>query len=247
MTEKQENTQSPFDQGYFSRNAYENVSFAKFSQYWWSNRFYANIIKRNCKKTGKALEVGCGLGHLLGWLSDRFEIIGTDINPWALEKARLNVPEGTFLEMHAEDLSACESGTFQVIVSKHVVEHLKDPEKAIAEMSRVLVSGGMFLLVTPNLDSKMRSVKKEKWIGYQDPTHISLKTPAEWLTLLKQNHLIPSRIYSDGFWDAPYVNHIPTAIQKLFFGLPGGIQAITGICFVPLRLGESLITWGYKE
>jgi SAM-dependent methyltransferase len=151
------------------------------------------------------------------------------------------------MEMPAEDLSSFASNTFQVIISKHVVEHLQAPEKAIAEMNRVLVSGGMFLLVTPNLDSKMRAVKKEKWIGYQDPTHISLKTPEQWLELLKQNHLIPARIYSDGFWDAPYVSNIPTRIQKLFFGLPGGIQAISGICFLPLRLGESLITWGYKE
>ena len=27
----------------------------------------------------------------------------------------------------------------------------------------------------------MRPRKKERWIGYQDPTHISLRPPAEWL------------------------------------------------------------------
>jgi len=247
MSDSPKTDQTPFDEGYFSRNAYEGVSFGKFSQYWWSNRFYAGLVKRNMHRNGRVLEIGCGLGHLLGWLTKGNEVVGTDINPWALEKARQNVPQGKFFEAPAEDISQFPSGSFEAIISKHVVEHLKDPEKAISEMSRLLAPGGLFLLVTPNLDSHMRAVKKEKWIGYQDPTHISLKTPTAWLDLLNKNNLIPKRVFSDGFWDAPYVSHIPASLQKLYFGLPGGLQAISGVCFVPLAHGESLITWGYKR
>jgi len=39
----------------------------------------------------------------------------------------------------------------------------------------------------------------------------------------------------------PYVRRVPPVLQKLFFGLPGGIQAVTGIPFLPLQWGESLI------
>jgi len=193
------------------------------------------------------LEVGTGLGHLLLWLTDRYQTVGTDINPYALEAARRNVPQAEFLEQSAEDLNAFADGSFQILIAKHVVEHLPEPEKAIAEMSRVLAPGGLLVLATPNLDSPMRQRKKEKWIGYQDKTHISLKPPAEWLGLLKKYDLQPRKVFSDGFWDAPYMGWIPTRLQKLLFGFPGGLQAILGWSIIPTWLGESLIVLAYKR
>jgi SAM-dependent methyltransferase len=231
----------PFDQDYFQRGPYAQVSFRKYSQYWWSNRFYARLVSRHVPSGGRVLEIGCGMGHLLTWLEKDHQVFGSDINAWALEQARKNVPQGDFALLSAEDLSAYPAAFFQVVVAKHVVEHLPHPEQAIAEMSRVLAPGGLLLLATPNLDSPMRLRKKEQWIGYQDPTHISLKPPAEWLALLRQHLLAPDKVFSDGFWDAPYVRGLPVKLQKLIFGLPGGLQAVFGWSIIPLRWGESLI------
>ncbi len=236
----------PYDESYFKTEAYAEVSFKRFSQYWWSNRFYARLVSRYGPRNGRLLEVGCGLGHLLGWLTNRYRVFGTDINLWALTQARLNVPQGRFALLSAEDLGAFSDGVFQVAVAKHVVEHLQEPERAIAEMSRVLDKKGLLILATPNLASPMRELKKEKWIGYKDPTHISLKTPEEWVEILRINNLIPRRIISDGFWDAPYLPLIPARLQKLLFGLPGGLQAILGWGIIPLRMGESMIVLAEK-
>jgi len=93
----------------------------------------------------------------------------------------------------------------------------------------------------------MRGVKKENWIGYKDKTHISLKPPAIWLELINEQGLRPIRLFSDGFWDAPYVPGIPAALQKLFFGAPGGLQAILGWSIIPLRMGESMIVLAKKR
>ena len=230
-----------FDEKYFHSGPYARVSFKKFSQYWWSNRFYALLARKHGPDHGRVLEIGCGLGHLLTWLVDRYQVVGSDINEWALEQARKNVPQGEFLSQSAQDLGAFKDNSFQIVIAKHVVEHLPEPEQCIAEISRVLVPGGLLLLATPNLDSPMRSRKKGHWIGYQDPTHISLKTPAAWLLSLQQNQLQPQKIFSDGFWDAPYLPFIPAMLQKLIFGLPGGLQAVMGWSIIPLRMGESLI------
>lgn len=237
----------PFDETYFHTGPYARVSYDRYSQYWWSNRFYARLALRHGPRSGRVLEVGCGLGHLLTWFGNRYEVFGTDINPSALAEAQKNAPNGQFSLSSAEDLSAFENASFQILIAKHVVEHLPNPETGISEMSRVLAPGGLLVLATPNLDSPMRKWKAERWIGYQDPTHISLKTPAEWLVNLKKYRLEPRRVFSDGFWDAPYLPLIPSRLQKLLFGAPGGLQAILGWSIIPLQMGESLIVLAIKQ
>ena len=236
----------PFDREYFHSGPYAKVSYGRFGQYWWSNRYYARLAQRHGPRQGRVLEVGCGLGHLLTWLTGRYQVVGTDVNAWALDEARRNVPQGQFFELSAQDMHPLEDTSFQIVIAKHVVEHLPQPEQALVEFSRLLVPGGLLLLATPNLDSPMRPRKKERWIGYQDPTHISLRTPAEWLAGLRAVGIQPRRVFSDGFWDAPYLPVIPARLQKLFFGLPGGLQAVFGWSILPLRMGESLIVLADK-
>ena len=72
-----------FDKDYFHSARYAEVSFNKYSQYWWSNRYYALLARKHGPKSGRALEIGCGLGHLLGWLTESHEIFGVDVNEWA--------------------------------------------------------------------------------------------------------------------------------------------------------------------
>ena len=236
----------PFDEDDFRRGPYASVSFEKYSQYWWSNRFYATLALRYGPPSGRVLEVGCGLGHLLTWFAPPYKVFGTDINSWALEQARQTMPDGSFLVVSAEDLGAFTNASFQIVIAKHVVEHLPHPETAIREMSRVLSPGGLLVLATPNLASPMRSWKKDRWIGYQDPTHISLKQPEVWLAYLRAHKLQPFKVFSDGFWDAPYLPVVPTKVQKLLFGAPGGLQAVLGWSIIPLRMGESLIVLAKK-
>jgi len=44
----------PFDETYFKRAAYANVSFDRFSQYWWSNRYYAGLARQHGEGCGHA-------------------------------------------------------------------------------------------------------------------------------------------------------------------------------------------------
>src|SRR6266542_482359 len=135
----------------------------------------------------------------------------------------------------------------EVTFAKYIVEHLPDPQKAIQEISRVTEKGGTLILATQNLDSLLKPWKGEKWIGYQDPTHIALKRPAEWLSLIEAAGFQLRKVFSDGFWDVPYIRFVPKPIQKLFFGSLGGLQAITGLIFLPMRWGESIIVIARKK
>jgi hypothetical protein len=73
---------------------------------------------------------------------------------------------------------------FNVVIIKHIVEHLPDPRKRSGDRARDRTRRDL-ILATPNLDSLLKPWKGDQWIGYQDPTHISLKRPAEWLSLIE--------------------------------------------------------------
>jgi SAM-dependent methyltransferase len=235
-----------FDETYFKTNTYEKVSFGRFSQYWWSNRFYAILARRYARRGGRMLEIGCGLGHLAGQLSGYFRAYAMDVNLWALEQARGTQAGVNFLHAGAERVPF-EKESFDLVIIKHVVEHLEDPILAIREIGRLLAPGGVLILSTPNLDSLLKPYKGERWIGYQDPTHISLQPPAVWKDWIERDAgLKIIKSFSDGFWDVPYLPVIPSALQKLTFGVPGGVQAMTGVVFLPLRWGESIMVIARK-
>lgn len=234
-----------FDEKYFSTHTYENVSFSKYSMYWWSNRFYAMLARRYGQQGARLLEIGSGLGHLVGQLEDTFETFGMDLNHWAVRESKSSVEKTNFQTASAEELPF-KNSIFSVVIIKHIVEHLPNPEKAISEIGRVTAPGGTLILSTPNLDSLLKPWKGEKWIGYQDPTHISLHPPSRWLEWIKKSGFSLKRVFADGFWDVPYIPVVPSSIQKLLFGSLGGFQAMTGLVFLPVRWGESMITIAEK-
>ncbi len=235
-----------FDEKYFSTHTYKNITFAKYSMYWWSNRFFGMLAKRYGKRGARMLEVGSGMGHLVGQLSAWFEAYGMDLNHWAVNQSKKDSGSASLQTASAQDLPYKKS-SFNVVIIKHIVEHLPDPAKAINEIGRVTEKDGILILATPNLGSLLKPWKGDKWIGYQDPTHISLKQPQEWLQLIQDAGFELQKVFSDGFWDVPYIRFIPPQIQKLFFGSLGGLQAITGFVFLPMTWGESIIVIARKK
>jgi len=214
--------------------------------YWWSNRFNAMLARRYGKRGTRLLEIGSGMGHLVGQLEDTFDTYGMDLNHWAVEQSKAVIQKTNLQTASAQELPY-QDGAFNVVIIKHIVEHLPDPQKAIREIGRVTEPGGTLILATPNLDSMLKPWKGDRWIGYQDPTHISLKRPAEWLSFIQGAGFELVKVFSDGFWDVPYIRFVPRQIQKLFFGSLGGVQAITGFVFLPMRWGESVLVIARKK
>jgi len=93
-----------FDEKYFSTNAYQDVSFAKYSQYWWSNRFYAILARRYGQRGTTLLEIGSGLGHLVGQLDGFFATAAVDVNHWALVQSKAVAPRTLLQVASAEGL-----------------------------------------------------------------------------------------------------------------------------------------------
>lgn len=92
---------------------------------------------------GRLLDLGCGVGHSFDALAPR-ETVGLDISAEALA--------GQDRETVVSDMrdTPFPDAAFSSVLSCHSVEHVKDPERVVAEAARLIEPGGTVVFITPN-------------------------------------------------------------------------------------------------
>ena len=94
------------------------------------------------KPGDEVLDVCCGSGDLALAASDAGgEVTGVDFSKPMLERARRKAPELTWVEGDALALPF-QDGSFDAVTIGFGVRNLADPERGLAELRRVLRSGG---------------------------------------------------------------------------------------------------------
>lgn len=201
--------------------------------------FYARLLRRLRKRGGRLLDFGCGTGHLLRRLSDHFEAYGYDASPEARGTCRLTAPDAVVLE----EWQSVPVNSLDVVVSLHTLEHLPHPRATMEGLVQRLAPGGLFLFVVPNPGGIGHRLKGRQWFAYRDPTHCSVLSRGEWLTMARRVGLRICWVRGDGMWDPPYIRLLPVAAQRMLFGAPAGIQLVLPLKrpFLPATLGECLI------
>lgn len=110
--------------------------------------FVSNFVK---DKT--ALDVGCGTGYGASYLrrkGARLVVCG-DISRDVLEYADAHYSrDGLYFVCLDATSLPFPSGSFEVIVSVEIIEHLKEYKRYLSECERVLKPGGVFICTTPN-------------------------------------------------------------------------------------------------
>lgn len=104
--------------------------------------------------SGWVLEIGCGPGWLWAEAADdlprELRLMLTDLSPSMVEAARARVRAlGRFAEVRAEVIDAQRlpfaNASFHVVVANHMLYHVPDPARAVAELARVLEPNGKLL------------------------------------------------------------------------------------------------------
>lgn len=94
------------------------------------------------------LDIGCGPGVQIRFLTKQNEIHGIDLSSRALDYAR-NL--GIITKKHnIESGLPYKDKYFDVVISVDILEHLFDPEFVLAEIKRVLKDDGVALISVPN-------------------------------------------------------------------------------------------------
>lgn len=198
-------------------------------------RWYARLVKRYVG-SGPYLDFGCGTGHLLRRLSKLGPAEGFEVSEYSARTARQTAPDCV---VHT-DIAELPAGHFGGMTAIHVFEHLPDEvlEDLVGRWRTILRPGGRILSVMPDPGGRGRALAGKDWVGYQDPTHINLKTHAEWRTFFEGHGLRIVREGSDGLWNWPY-SSLPLPLDAARHSLPMAAQFLSGRLMLAPGSGES--------
>jgi len=107
------------------------------------------------------LDAGCGDGYLLASLTGRgFKLAGVDLSEKAIVRARERL--GNSVEFQAAFLEKLpfEDKTFDVVVSTHTLEHVRDLDAAVSELRRVC--RGRLIILVP----------RQEYLPYTEDYHV---------------------------------------------------------------------------
>jgi len=108
------------------------------------------LLLERLPRSGKILEAGCGSGRWVAFLAKHGkDIVGIDYCAEGLQLLKREMPGAHVAAALVESLPF-RAGTFHVVFSHGVVEHFEaGPVAALREARRVLVDGGLLVLVVP--------------------------------------------------------------------------------------------------
>lgn len=150
---------------------------AKLKKWMYQRRLMALLDRLGKKGTIRILDVGCADGRLLDWYKqspagDRLETFGIELSDEAAAEARRRGHQVATGRFEVDD--SFESGSFDLILAYHVIEHVDDPKGFAQKASDLLAPGGLFVAATPNIDSPDVWRFRQYWGGNHFPRHWTL-------------------------------------------------------------------------
>lgn len=140
------------------------------SGYWWNQGrqdLVLGLIKRYSGRTlpdpgYKMLDVGCAAGGTLQFLRTWGEAWGLDLSAEAIALCRAwGQPAERLVQGDAARLEPFAPETFDLVTAVEILEHLEQPETALASIWRVLKPGGLLILTVP-ADQRLWSERDQR-------------------------------------------------------------------------------------
>jgi ubiquinone/menaquinone biosynthesis C-methylase UbiE len=141
----------------------------------------------------RVLEVGCGEGHIAGWMRRRYaagSLIALDLAPGMLVEARARYPGVEFGCASASELPFAD-GQFDLVLFLEVLEHLPDPRQALTEARRVC-AGQLVASVPREPVWQVLNLLRGAYWGRMGntPGHLQHWSRASFLQLLQESWVV---------------------------------------------------------
>ncbi len=174
-----------YDEDYYLHYGNEGDAPYRPGEPQWT-KFFSQVAGRIAEdiRPTKVLDAGCALGFLVEALRDRgIEAWGVDVSPWAISQ----VPEAIEPYCSVSSLSDEITGHFDLITLIEVIEHM--PASS---------AGSVISNISRHCDAVLFSSTPD---GFEEPTHINVRTPDYWASLFAANGFI-----RDFAYDASYLS-----------------------------------------
>jgi len=96
----------------------------------------------------RVLDLGCGEGNIGSIVFNKIDV-GLDMS---FDDARKAFRRGIYKNLIVTDARNMpfQDGAFDIVFSNSVIEHIKDIDRVLGEVSRVLTEGGLFIFTVPS-------------------------------------------------------------------------------------------------
>ncbi len=129
-------------------------------------RIRGQHLNRIIPGKGRLLDYGAGTGHFAQAQRKR----GWDVYAFDPYSSRA---DGEYCEIEGDAIRLkFPDNYFDAVTLWYVIEHLRDPDAAIAEFKRVLKPGGVLLLAQQDFGSIQAKVFGPRWLILDPPRHI---------------------------------------------------------------------------
>ncbi len=159
---------------------------------------YNNLLDEfdKFRQSNKILDVGCGRGFFLEIANQRgWQTEGIEYSKKAIEickKKGIKVHESSF------NLDDFEGKPFDVITSFEVIEHINNPIEVINNIKALVRKGGLFYCTTPNFNSYLRYLLKDRYNIIDYPEHLSYYTKSTLNKVITESGFIKYKILCTG-------------------------------------------------
>ncbi len=143
-------------------------------------RFFHGI-----KKTGRILDIGCGMGYFLhACRRAGYEVEGMDISAdsAAYVRDKLGIP----VKVGIVDEVDYPRESFDIIAMWHFLEHAREPVKYLQKADIWLKRDGILVVDVPNYEGVDAEKMWDQWKGWQLPYHFYHFTPDTQRRLLEK-------------------------------------------------------------
>ncbi len=164
-------------------NKKDLTKMKKFKMRNWYGQILEFIKK---KKSGKILDVGCGLGYLLSEIPNSWEKHGYELSNYCKEFIKKNYSE-IILESEIEP-SIHNKNYYDVIICYHVIEHVDKPNIFFKKINSLLKKNGILIIGTPNMSSIAARIFRGNFRLLQDDGHITMFNEKNLIGLLRKHN-----------------------------------------------------------
>ncbi|MDP3729383.1 MAG: class I SAM-dependent methyltransferase [bacterium] len=191
---------------------------------------YLDIIEQHQKNRGALFDIGAATGYFMEIAQKRgWKASGVEISEYAAQvglKKGLDIQVGTVADI------ADAKERFDAITMWDVIEHMGNPESSLQDVRRLLKTGGVVAINTPDAGSMVAKIFGKRWHALVPPEHLHYFNAQNLGQLLERNNFEVLAVHKVAKkFTLPYVfkvlahwqglslwNYLASALKDTFIG-----------------------------